>query len=103
MRKVLQHLPEEVNVIYHETLKRIDGQIEIDRTLAHRIFCWIVHAYRQLTLKELQHALAISPGMSEMNPDSLVTEQILTSICGGLVIVDRETSIVRLVRKFLIP
>lgn len=102
VRQVLQHLPKEVNVIYEETLKRIDGQIESDRKLAQQVFCWITHAYRQLTLKELQYALAVSPNMTEMDPDAIVDEPILTSVCGGLVVIDKETSIVRLVRKWSI-
>jgi len=88
-----------VNDIYDETLERIDGQIESDRELAQKVFCWIVHAYRQLSLKELQHALAVSPNMTEMDPDALVDETILTSVCGGLVVIDKETNVVRLVRK----
>lgn len=99
VRKVLQCFPKEVNGAYDETLKRIDGQIESDRMLAQNVFCWIMHACRQLSLKELQHALAVSADMTEMDPDALVDESILTSVCGGLVVIDKETTAVHLVRK----
>jgi hypothetical protein len=99
VRQVLQNLPKEVNDMYDETLKRVDGQIESDRKLAHKVFCWIIHAYRQLSLEELQHAVAVSPDMTEMDPDALVDESILTGVCGGLVVVDKDTRVVRLVRK----
>ena len=99
LRKVLEYLPPEVNDIYDDTMKRVDEQIESDRKLAYQILCWIIHAYRQLSLAELRHALAVSPGMTEMDPDALVDETILTSVCAGLVVIDKETHVVRLVRE----
>lgn len=100
LRKVLGNLPKEVNDIYHETMKRVDGQIESDRKLAEQVFCWIIHAYRQLSLQELQHALTVSSCIINIDPDALVDEAILTSVCAGLVVVDKVTSVVRLVRKY---
>lgn len=99
VRKVLKNLSHETNDIYDETMKRVDGQIESDRKLADQVFCWIIHAYRQLSLEELRHALAVSPGMTEMDPDALVDETILTSVCAGLVVIDKEAHVVRLVRE----
>jgi hypothetical protein len=98
-RAALANLPKDVNVTYDQTMKRIEGQFEGDRELAERVLCWITYAQRPLSLQELQHAVAISPEMSEMNPDAIVNETILTSVCGGLVVVDKESNIVRLVRK----
>lgn len=73
VRQILRCLPKEVNDIYDETLTRIDGQVESDRMLAQMVFCWIVHAYRPLSLEELQHALAVSSNMTDMDPgDALV-------------------------------
>jgi len=99
VRRVLENLPKEVNHVYHETMTRVDGQVESDRKLAEKVFCWVIHAYRQLSLTELQYALAISSDMTEMDPDALVDETILTSVCAGLVVVDKDSSVVRLVRK----
>ena len=90
-RQVLRHLPKEVNDIYNETLQRIDGQVEAKKALAQKAICWIVHAYRQLSLKELQHALAVERGMLAMDPDSLVDGSMLTSVCCGLVVIDEDT------------
>ena len=102
-RQVLRHLPKEVNVIYNETLQRIDGQVEAKKVLARKAICWIVHAFRQLSLEELQHALAVERGMFAMDPDSLVDESMLTSVCCGLVVIDEDTEedteVVRLVRE----
>jgi hypothetical protein len=88
-----------VNDIYNETLQRIDGQVEAKKVLAQKAICWIVHAFRQLSLEELQHALAVERGMLEMDPDSLVDESMLTSVCCGLVVIDEDTEVIRLVRE----
>jgi len=37
--------------------------------------------------------------MTDMEPDALVDETILMSVCAGLVVVDKDSSAVRLVRK----
>ena len=44
---------------YNEAIKRIDGQLAEDRSLARRALSWITYAKRPLTMKELCHALAI--------------------------------------------
>ena len=48
-------------------------------------------------MKELQHALAVEPDKSEPDEENLPDEELLTSVCAGLVIVDRESNIIRLV------
>lgn len=55
--------------------------------------------YPELSLEELRHALAVSPDMTEMGPDVLVDEAILTSVCSGMVVFDKETSVVRFIRR----
>jgi len=99
VRKALEKLTKEVRDTYDETMKRIEGQIEGDRKLAEQVLSWIIHAYRQLSLEELRHALAVSAEMTKMEPDALVDETILTSVCAGLVVVDQQSGLVHLVRK----
>jgi GPI inositol-deacylase, winged helix domain len=101
VRTVLENLPEQVNTAYDQTMERIEGQIKCNRELARRVLSWMTYACRPLSLKELRHALAVSPNMAEMDPEALVPEMILTSVCQGLVVVDRESDTVRLVRKSL--
>jgi hypothetical protein len=83
-------------------MKRVEGQTRNRRELAEQVFSWIIHACRQLSLEELQHALAVSSNheMSEIRANDLVDEKIFTSACAGLVVVDLESNIVRLVRKY---
>jgi hypothetical protein len=101
VRKTLRNLPKDTNDIYDETMKRVEEQTENRRNLAEQVLTWVIYTYRQLSLKELQHALAVSSDleMTKMDSSALVDETILTSVCAGLVVVDKESSIVRLVRE----
>ena len=83
-------------------MKRVEGQTKNRRDLAEQVFSWIIHACRRLSLEELQHALAVTSDheLSKIDANDLVDEKILTSACAGLVVIDRESNIVRLVRKY---
>jgi hypothetical protein len=98
VRKVLENLPKEVDETYDEVMERIEQQNEADRTLAKRVLSWVTHACRPLDVDELQHALAIVDG-TILDHESITDEEILTSVCAGLVVVDGKRTIVRLVRK----
>jgi hypothetical protein len=50
---------------------------------------------RPLTTAELQYALAIKPGMVELDEDFLPEIEDLVSICAGLVTADEEKGIIR--------
>ena len=76
-----------------------DVSTDVEKVLARKAICWIVHAFRQLSLEELQHALAVERGMLAMDPDSLVDGSMLTSVCCGLVVIDEDTEVIRLVRE----
>ena len=93
-------MPAEVDAIYDETMIRINGQVKGDMHLAKKVLSWITYAHRPLSLEELRHALAVSPGMTKMDTDDLVDESILTSVCAGLVVVEKQSTTVRLVRAY---
>ena len=78
-------------------MKRIHGQEQSFRDLAEQILSWIVWAVRPLTIMELQHALSIEPGDEEIDEDNFLDTNGLTSVCAGLVIVDQERQLLRLV------
>ena len=50
-----------------------------------------------MTVKEVQHALAIEPGTREFDEDNLGDIEEVLGFCAGLIIVDEETQIIRLV------
>jgi hypothetical protein len=99
IRDALERLPEGVDATYNGILKRIAGQVECDQRLAERVLSWIAYARRPLSLRELQHALAVSSEMTAMDPDAIEDELTLTSVCAGLVVVDENSRVIRLVRK----
>ncbi|KAI9780621.1 MAG: hypothetical protein M1816_002782, partial [Peltula sp. TS41687] len=97
VRKALENLPQELNSTYEEAMERIRGQAEDDRKLAERVLSWIIYAMRPLSVEELQHAVAIEPGMTELEDEDLTDREFLASVCAGLVVIDDEIGIVRLV------
>ncbi|KAJ7577786.1 hypothetical protein C8J56DRAFT_869577 [Mycena floridula] len=90
LRQALVTLPKDIHHSYDETMTRILAQGEDDANLACQVFLWLTYAKERLTVKQLQHALAISPGMTEMNPDAITDIDILTSVCAGLVIIEEN-------------
>ena len=50
-----------------------------------------------MTVVELQHALAVEPGATELDEDNITDQESLTSVCAGLVVVDERSQIIRLV------
>jgi hypothetical protein len=99
VRDALDILPTEVDATYSEAMHRITAQSKDDKDLAESILVWVIYARRPLSLRELQHAIASLPSMTDIGPESLVPEMLLTSVCAGLVAIDEYQSIVRLVRK----
>ena len=78
-------------------MKRIEGQKIGFRNLAKRVLSWITCAKRPITTLELQHALAVEVGESALDKDNLTDPEVMVSICAGLVIVDEQGGIIRLV------
>ncbi|KAF8250889.1 ankyrin [Wilcoxina mikolae CBS 423.85] len=97
VRTALKTLPDGLDATYDDALQRIEGQNQDDRSLAHRVLSWISHVTRPLSVKELQTALAIELDESEFDEENMPDEELLTSLCAGLVVVEEESKLVRLV------
>jgi hypothetical protein len=95
--EALNHLPIELDDTYEEAMQRIEAQNEDDRKLAKRVLSWIVFAKVPLSVTELQHALAIKSGATKLDKGDIVDEEILLSICAGLISIERESGLVHLV------
>jgi ankyrin repeat protein len=96
----LNTIPEGLQDAFEVTIKRINHQKSKSKH-AMKILQWIFLAVRPLSIDELRHALATHPNDTEYdNQRALTTSQII-DFCLGLVILDKETSIVRLVHKSL--
>jgi hypothetical protein len=86
-----------LNAAYNEAIQRIDGQLDGDKERAKKVLSWITYARRPLTTTELCCALAVERGETELDPESIPDVEDLLSVCAGLVVVDRESAVIRLV------
>jgi hypothetical protein len=78
-------------------MKRIESQGEGFRELAKKVLFWVIHTKRTLSTAELQYALAVQPGNRVINKDFIPGIEIIGPICAGLVVVDIQSNVVRLV------
>jgi hypothetical protein len=100
VKQALQHLAKGIDGLdetYNLAMNRIRDQSEGFRELANRMLGWIVHAKRPLSTTELQQALGVRLHTQELNEDFLPSIPDLTSRCAGLVTIDEQSGIVRLI------
>lgn len=87
--QLLENLPEGITELYSYCLQRAinarDGQIEI----TIKIFQWVVHARRPLTIGELEEAVSIKKEQrSWKSPSTKFWPSRLSKLCSNLIIVD---------------
>lgn len=95
--RALQTIPKDLNGIYDDAMQRIYAQDEDFSRLAIQVLSWVSCALRPLTVLELQHALARDSFGTGVTDSDIVDEGHFISVCAGLVIIDNESHIVRLV------
>jgi hypothetical protein len=100
IRTALERLPKELDETYKEAMQRVNSQNEDDASLACRILSWISFAERALTVPELKHAVAVEDIEREENAldeDGVIDEDILITVCCGIVTIDKKSDIIRLI------
>ncbi|KAH8802621.1 hypothetical protein F5884DRAFT_846723 [Xylogone sp. PMI_703] len=101
VRQTLDILPNELDATYNDALERMQkGQGERRGELAMKILMLVSHALRPLKLGEIQHALWIMEvKVYETSLDTIdvYAEELLLTICAGIVILEDSTSTVRFV------
>ncbi|KAK2805130.1 hypothetical protein FQN50_006375 [Emmonsiellopsis sp. PD_5] len=97
----LENLPSNVGDAFQMTIERIEHQSESQYELAAKILTWIHLAERVLTVAELTCALAVRDGHSSLNARAMPPKGSLLKYCHGLVVIDQETSSIRLVHYSL--
>ena len=97
VRNALTRLPQGLDDTYDEALQRIQRQGQPSVEMAYRVLSWTSYAYRPLTVEELRCALAVTPGHLTFDEDAMTPESTLVSICAGLITVDTDSNIIRLV------
>ncbi|KAJ2993973.1 hypothetical protein NUW58_g1677 [Xylaria curta] len=82
---------------YETSMARIQGQIRERVERAKQVLSWITCARRPLTKLELQHALAVEAHKPALDEDNIPQIEDIVSVCAGLVTVDDDSNIIRLV------
>jgi len=102
----LKNLPQglkELDKAYDDVITRIQTQDEEDVRLAEQIITWLYYAIRPLTLQELRHALATrlafetDPDATELDENFLPDDEVIVSVCAGIVALHLESNTVALV------
>ncbi|EEU36945.1 uncharacterized protein NECHADRAFT_20595, partial [Fusarium vanettenii 77-13-4] len=100
IRKALESLPtgsSAYDSAYEEAMNRIEDQNRDKRDMAKKTLLWITCAKERLTKRELQEALAVEIGETKLDQDNLPNMEDVASVCAGLVTIDEESNVVRLV------
>ena len=97
IKRALQNLPKKLNETYEQAMIRIESQGQGFQELAKKILSWLIHSKRILSTSELRHAVGIEPGKSELDGEFIPDIEIIGSICAGLVTIDTQSDVFRLV------
>ncbi|KAJ4207075.1 hypothetical protein NW759_014073 [Fusarium solani] len=100
IRRALESLPtgsSAYDSAYEEAMNRIEDQNRDKRDMAKKTLLWITCAKERLTKPKLQEALAVEIGEAKLDQDNLPNMDDVASVCAGLVTIDEESDIVRLV------
>lgn len=100
VRTALRNLPTGSNAYddaYRDVMDRIEGQAPGQVELAKQVLSWITCAKRPLTTSELQHALAVEVDEENLDQDNFTQIEDMVLVCAGLVTVNEESGIIRLV------
>ncbi|KAH6903055.1 hypothetical protein BKA70DRAFT_1155716 [Coprinopsis sp. MPI-PUGE-AT-0042] len=97
VRQRLQGFPSRIEDVYLRTWDRILGQNTELAELAKTVLVWVLNAPRSMTVEELERAVATSPDTYKFEADRFVPGSTLIYLCRGLISLEEESRIVRLV------
>jgi hypothetical protein len=97
----LEKLPKSTSEVFAAQLQRIQRQSETRARRGMQVLTWVYVAERLLSVEELCHAIATKKEHSDLHWDNFVSRKTFLDNCLGLVIMDEQTSTVRLVHKSL--
>ena len=101
IRKSLHNLSTNLSQAFEDTIERIGNEPRNRQQIAMQSLMWVSHARSQLRIIELQHALATQVGDTKFDEDNLLQARLIVDCCFGLIVLDNESSIVRLVHHTL--
>ncbi|KAM0296146.1 hypothetical protein ACHAPM_010402 [Fusarium culmorum] len=84
---------------YQDAMTRISGLGPESEALAKQALLIIIFAREPLRTEDLAYALSVEPDSEIIDDENVPDIDDIASICAGLIIVDQESNIVRLVHK----
>ncbi|KAI9759599.1 MAG: hypothetical protein M1840_003250 [Geoglossum simile] len=97
VRRALKAMPKDLYGISEKTLYRIKQQPESRAKLGIKTLMWISHARRTIMVRELHQALAVSSESTCLDKEDCTLPKFMVDCCFGLVVIDEESSTIRLV------
>ncbi|KAF5544724.1 ankyrin protein [Fusarium mexicanum] len=85
-----------VDQAYDDTIRRLREQHQNSSDLAFRVLAWICCTGWKLPASAIQHGLALREGDTTFHEDGMIDEQLLLSVCCGLVEIPQGTREIRL-------
>ncbi|KAF3230010.1 hypothetical protein TWF191_000249 [Orbilia oligospora] len=82
---------------YEDAMARIEAQSDDFKDLAYHVLWWIIRAKRPINTAELRHALGVEVNESKIDEENCPENTKMASVCAGLVMVDEESQVIRLV------
>lgn len=80
-------------------MERIKRQLPGEASLARRTLMWVAYARQPLSAAELQHALAIEQGETDLDKENISQIDDILSVCAGLVVICEESDVVQLIHS----
>ena len=101
VKATLSSLSADLGQAFENTIHRIEDEPRNRRRVATEALMWVSHARRPLHVDELCHALATKLGDTELDQDDLLPPRAIVESCSGLLVLDDESSTIRLVHYTL--
>ncbi|KAH8700411.1 ankyrin repeat-containing domain protein [Talaromyces proteolyticus] len=96
-RECLTRLPSNLDEAFVKTMTRIQQQPKAMFELAKKTIAWIHLAGRSFTVDALLCSLAVRDDDKSFDPTGKPEQEVLLRCCHGLIVVDQETSTIRMV------
>ncbi|KAH6873701.1 hypothetical protein BKA70DRAFT_1028051, partial [Coprinopsis sp. MPI-PUGE-AT-0042] len=97
VRQTLEKFPSSIQDVYLQTWNRVLEQKSSHVLLAKTALLWVLNSSRPMSIEELERAVAISPETYKLEPTRLAPGTTLIAFCRGLVTLEEESKLVRLV------
>ena len=107
LKRALRRLPDSVEGYYKEAMQRIDAQPTEDRKRGYKVLSLVSRARRPLSLKELQHALAVTTFLDDEVYeeadifDAIDPPKTILESTSALIILENDGTEVQLVHRSL--